>query len=391
MSARSQRLYFIDAIRAFAIIMMLQGHFVHTLLDTSLVNTSGFFYGLWEYFRGITAPTFFTITGFVFTFLLLKKNDAVSLQNPRVKKGLRRGLKLLFWGYVLRFNLSFFVVGFKDFFFFIDVLHIIGLSLILLIGLYLLLYRYSARLFQYTLLGIGFVVFLLERSYANAPLELLPEFFANYFTKAHGSVFTIFPWFGYVALGSFLSIIFLRQYQKEGFYRLAIYNLAIVGLLLVHFSSYFLMVLFEFTGIEIFKASAGYNYLFSRFGDVLVLFSLFLVIRRWMAKSIFTDLGGRTLSIYILHYILLYGSWLGIGFSRYWHHSLSPLQVILGAIAFIMIICTTVLLYYRFGDQWIERGKAIAMRKISMSGSWLVAVISKLQPIQAIVLRFRNR
>ena len=52
---KTNRLYFIDAIRAFAILMMLQGHFIDTLLAVEFRNTSNLAFQIWQYFRGITA------------------------------------------------------------------------------------------------------------------------------------------------------------------------------------------------------------------------------------------------------------------------------------------------------------------------------------------------
>ena len=97
----SKRLYFLDALRAFAILMMLQGHFVSGILDPLFKDTTNSVYNLWLYCRGFTAPVFFTVTGWVVLFLLLK-NPIQGLQNPRIKKGLKRGLELILWGYVLQ-------------------------------------------------------------------------------------------------------------------------------------------------------------------------------------------------------------------------------------------------------------------------------------------------
>ena len=53
-----KRLYFIDAVRAFAILMMLQGHFIDTLLAIEYRDSNTLAFNTWQYFRGITAPVF---------------------------------------------------------------------------------------------------------------------------------------------------------------------------------------------------------------------------------------------------------------------------------------------------------------------------------------------
>ena len=98
---KTKRLYFIDAVRAFAILMMLQGHFIDTLLAVEFRDPTNLAYSIWHYFRGITAPTFFTISGLIFTYLLLKTNNKAE-ENIRLKKGLSRGLMLIGIGYALR-------------------------------------------------------------------------------------------------------------------------------------------------------------------------------------------------------------------------------------------------------------------------------------------------
>ena len=138
MAKASSRLYYIDTLRAWAILMMLQGHFVDGLLDPAFRDSANPVYGTWSYFRGITAPVFFTVSGFIFTFLLLKAPEQ-GIANPRIQKGLKRGLQLLVIGYLLRLNLGGLLSGVVyPTFFMVDVLHCIGLSLISIVGMYLL-------------------------------------------------------------------------------------------------------------------------------------------------------------------------------------------------------------------------------------------------------------
>ena len=74
------RLDFIDVIRAFAICMMLQGHFVNGLIADRYRDENNFIYWFWHYCTGITAPVFFTVSGFIFTFLLVKESDITKME-----------------------------------------------------------------------------------------------------------------------------------------------------------------------------------------------------------------------------------------------------------------------------------------------------------------------
>ena len=118
--------------------MMLQGHFIDTLLAIEYRDPDNIAYSTWLYFRGITAPVFFTISGLIFTYLLIKAKEKGTL-SIRIRKGLVRGLMLIGIGYALRIPIFRWLTGkFGTYFMVIDVLQCIGLSLILIVSIYLL-------------------------------------------------------------------------------------------------------------------------------------------------------------------------------------------------------------------------------------------------------------
>lgn len=336
--SQSNRLYFIDAVRAFAILMMLQGHFIDTLLSPIYKDNSNTAYVIWSYFRGITAPVFFTISGLVFAYLLLRAY-AKGNDKPRIKKGLFRGLLLLAIGYSLRINVfSWFSGYFNSYFFVIDVLQCIGLSLIFLVSLHSIFKKHS-YVFSLVLFLIGCLCFVTEPLYRNLTLDTVPKIIANYMTKSNGSVFTILPWFGYSAFGAFISTVFFRHVHRDRFKLATVITFLSVGGFLIYFSSWFLLKLYDITNIDLLKMSADYNYLFIRLGDVLILFGVFYASERFLKKSIIARIGEKTLSIYVIHFVLLYGSFTGYGLKRYLSHSLEPTTAILGAILFMIVVC----------------------------------------------------
>lgn len=325
--------------------MMLQGHFVDGLLDNAFRDNASSGYALWKYFRGMTAPVFFTVSGFIFTYLLVRVPQQ-GLKNPRVKKGFKRGLELLAIGYLLRLNLEGLLKGkLYDSFFFVDVLHCIGLSILVIIGVYLLTYTKKSVLFPTVLVTITLLLFILEPVYASSTFSALPDAVANYFTRTNGSVFTIIPWMGYTSFGAFMSLLFTKFKANQHLYQWAIGLSLSIGAFLILLSSDFLVYLSELTGIQLFEAISFNNYLFIRLGDVLVAFAIFMLIRKWLINSTFLKIGQSTLSIYVIHFMMLYGSLTGLGLYRFYHHSLSPTMAIIGAILF-MIICSFMALLY---------------------------------------------
>lgn len=342
---KTNRLYFIDAIRAWAILMMLQGHFIDGLLDTAFRDNSDAFYATWKYFRGMTAPVFFTVSGFIFTYLLVRVPEK-GFQNPRVKKGLKRGVELLVIAYALRLNLGGLLMGkLYDTFFLVDVLHCIGFSILGIIFFYLVSYAQSKVLFALLLFCTSMLLFIFEPLYAGLSFETLPKALANYFTRQNGSVFTIIPWFGYAAFGGFISLLFTRYKAHKNLYTSAILISVLAGLFLIFFSSDVFVMLHELFDIQLFNSISLNNYLFIRLGDVFLIFAIFMIVRKWLTNSTFLKIGQSTLSIYVIHFIILYGSFTGQGLYRYYHHSLTLNQAILGAIAF-MVLCSFLALRY---------------------------------------------
>lgn len=345
MSNNKARLYFIDAIRAWAILMMLQGHFIDGLLDNAFRDNSNILFSVWKYFRGITAPVFFTVSGFIFTYLLIRVPEK-GWDNPRVKKGIKRGFELLIIGYVLRLNIfGLFEGEIYSSFYLVDVLHCIGLSILGIIGVYVLTANNKKWFFPAVLISITMLLFVFEPMYRQANFQLLPQGIANYFTKANGSVFTILPWFGYATFGSLISVLFAKFKNHKHLYSRAILLFLILGATLIFYSSDFFLSLSGVTNIQLFADIFFNNYLFIRLGDVLIVFSIFMLLRKFLTNPTLLKLGQSTLSIYVIHFIVLYGTFTGLGLYGFFNHSFNPWGAVLGAIVFI-ISCSYLSLRY---------------------------------------------
>jgi hypothetical protein len=349
--------------------MMLQGHFTDALLADVFRDPEHPVFATWKYLRGMTAPIFFFASGLIFTFLLLKDGRNVT-RNQRVSKGVRRGFQLIAIGYILRLCFPQMLTGYvTPNLFRVDVLHCIGLALLSLIALYAL--SRWARLPYALLLAIGagltffFYFDIKEIDYSHLPIAL-----QNYFTRDYGSVFTPIPWIGYTLLGGVLGTVL--HYNPHWAYEsyLPIF-LLITGLLLNQYSSQWLMSLYGWTEVERFKDHAFFNFLLIRLGHVLVAVALFI----WLAQvwrnvpALLLKIGGETLAIYEVHYILLYSTWFGIGLSAFWSRTLTPVQTVIGAIAFLAFFVLMVAYLdriraiWRSKSQWLLRLSRIKIRR----------------------------
>ena len=351
MKQTTSRLIFIDIIRAFAICMMLEGHFIDGLLAPEYRDENNLFYATWHYIRGMTAPVFFTVSGFIFTYLLIKEQNPAKMgwNHVRVQKGVRRGINLIIIAYLLRANiLNLFTPDYTDMNVRrVDVLHCIGLSLLFLIAFYLLTYRRKNRLrMSIMLLGTTFVAFFFEPIYSHLTYEYLPMALANYFTKENDSVFTIFPWFGYASLGGFMGFLFYKNRENPHLYRNMIIWYILLGVILITFP-YWMGKIADTLPLHSLQLIAHGDYLIKRIGNVLLFFALFMILRHVITSPTLQKIGQNTLSIYVIHYIILYGSFTGMGLYHYFHDQLTPWQAIIGAILFVVVTILITFLYMR--------------------------------------------
>ncbi len=332
---KSDRLQFIDALRAYAILMMLQGHFVDMMLASEYRDTAYPLYDLWSFMRGMTAPIFFTITGIVFVFLLLRKGLPLG-ENPRIRKGLKRGVQLIGIGYLIQLSIPA-ILSFHWYksFWEVDVLHCIGLALIALIGLYALCEKLRLPI-PLVFTVVALTLFLVEPITKAVDWSFFPRFFEHYFTKEFGSNFTPIPWVGYTLIGG---VIGWHVSRDQGLYRTAWWPLffVILGWLLVDYSSPLLIEVYKSTGWTVFRQVAYNNYLLIRLGHVFIVISVFMWLELIFKQfpRLLLKIGGETLTVYAVHFVVLYGTWFGIGVSTFWKYSLSPWTVAIGAALFV--------------------------------------------------------
>ncbi len=345
--------------------MMLQGHFIDTLLEPSYRDSNHIAYSTWEYFRGITAPLFFTISGLIFSYLLIKAKHKGS-ETKRMRKGVLRGLMLIVIGYSLRIPLFSWLFGqFNTLFLVVDVLQCIGLSLILIVIIYRLTFK-KTLVFSVLMLVFGIVIFLTEPLYRFLELPNVPIAISNYVSKANGSVFTIIPWFGYIAFGAFISTLFYKYLERPRFKMAIILSFFIIGVLLINKSSWLLLKLYAITDIQLIEDVANFNYLFIRLGNVLVIFSLFYTLENYIKQPIILKIGQKTLSIYVIHFVIIYGSYTGLGLSQIIGKTLVPFQAIFGALLFLTTV-VFISFYYTKTNKFIYSAVRKLGKKIKKS------------------------
>jgi fucose 4-O-acetylase-like acetyltransferase len=118
------------------------------------------------------------------------------------------------------------------------------------------------------------------------------------------------------------------------------------------------------TGIQLFAAIASNNYLFIRLGDVLIVFAVFMLLRQFITSRTILKIGQNTLSIYVIHFVILYGSFTGLGLYKFFYQSLTPAILIPAALAF-MLVCSYLSLLYAKHEDSIKQNIGVGLMELS--------------------------
>lgn len=353
-SEKKHRIIFIDLMRAFAVIQMVQGHTVDVLLAPEFRSENYPVYFLWNFMRGMTAPIFMFTAGTVFTYLFRLVNEPF-LHNPRVKKGFYRFLLLVCIGYLLRYP-TYTIFDFSDVtqdrlnvFFAVDVLQLIGFGL-----LFVMISAFIAEKLKLsdTIIFTFFALFF----FLAAPfftkinwLEYFPQPIAGYFYSGTGSLFPLFPWAGYVVLGGVLGSYLARNpmvFKSNKFS----FNLALFGFALIFVSEISVLITGKYFDYYYITSSYTPDTIVFRVGFVLVLNSLVSYISQKIESvpKIIILVGRNTLLIYIVHLMILYGSAWNPGLALVFGGSLKVSETIFFAIFMITLMTFMVILLSKF-------------------------------------------
>lgn len=352
----NSRLKFIDAGRSIAILLMLVNHFITLTIDKSSFDNNSSLYLIWVFVKGFTGPMFFSITGIIFVYLLCRNNHENFFKINRVKKGFRRSIELLFWGYLLQLNIQDFnqyiTLEFNSWVFAFHVLQCIGIGIILILlifGIFKLIN--VGKLHTYYLIT-GTIMFLLYPSLKELPQEtFFPnntfEMFQN-MLKGVYSVFPIVPWVAFVLYGAAVGA--LIHHYKDYITSKRGYIIFILCGLALNFLPWLILTALDSIFDTNFVISSG---LIARFGQVVVVVGILILLDKYFkSNSLFLRIGANTLPIYIIHVMILYSGFWGIGINQILKNALTPLESIFGASFFSAFFIILVNYYHYFEVTW---------------------------------------
>jgi uncharacterized membrane protein len=346
-NSKKNRIIFIDLLRAFAVLQMVQGHTVDVLLSNDYRNFDSIIFSAWFFMRGMTAPIFLFTSGTVFTYLFRLAKEPFQ-SNPRVKKGVYRFLLLVGLGYIIRYP-TYKIIDFSDvtveqfsIFYAVDVLQLIGFGLLfILISAYISeKFGQKDKLIFYISALFFFVLWPFFQNVAWS--NYLPVPIANYFYQNHGSLFPLFPWVGYMFCGAVLGSYLAKHPDVFKTTRFTI-NLLLIGSILIVIFILLKLVQLNSENGKVIYFTDSYSLLSLRVGFVLILNSVvaFISLKIKSIPKILVLIGRNTLLIYVVHLILLYGSAWSPGLIMLFDKSLNVWSTI--GTALLMIFSMTIL------------------------------------------------
>ncbi len=339
----NKRIVYIDLMRAFAVIMMIQGHTIDTLLAIEYRTMDSLAYSFWFTLRGFTAPIFMFTAGLIFTYLL-KAEEFEFLSNPRIKKGVKRALTLIFIGYLLRYP-TYSIFDFSNVtqyqwnvFFTVDALHLIGfglLSIILAVFLAKRMYLDLNSILSLSIILLFLISPVIDKVEWN---NYLPRYISAYLSVKNGSFFPLFPWLIYVLSGALLGN-YLQNNEGVYFKKRFSFSLLSIGGILLSIS----FLLYSLKGI----LDAEINFWLNMNGKILLRIGYVILLNGLMAfivrkfnsiPKIIKDTGKKTLMLYVIHLVILYGCAWFPGLDRFWGKSLNGWETIAAAIIMVSLM-----------------------------------------------------
>jgi uncharacterized membrane protein len=337
------RLVFIDLLRGWATLVMIEVHVFNAFLIPSLKGTSWF--EILNYVNGWVAPSFLFVAGFVFVIAAERKLEDFRTFGKAFWRQIGRIALIWIVGYGL--HLPFFSLtrtvnetsqaGWMQFYQ-SDILHCIAAGLLIVFLGRILIKRDETYQKFLVLAGLVFVLaapFLWDVDFARS----LPPWIAAYLNGQHYSLFPIFPWLGFLIFGSVTAIGYKRA--KAG-------DRELQYLRLVGFVSGGLIIIGTLVSampLEIPFASSAVraNPLFfaTRLGIVLLLMLLcwYYGEQRKTSASFVLDVGRESLAVYTAHLLVIYGQYWSAKSLTYWYGgTFSILQCVIATLALMLLM-----------------------------------------------------
>lgn len=298
----------LDLLKAYGILMMVQGHTLDAILNTASKTTA--LYHFLTYLRGFTAPVFLFAAGIGFMISSSRRKEGGSLQNLLTRL-LHLG-PILAFGYFL--HLPFFSL-YKVLFrttpaeiaqlFISDILQVIGFTIIGLQIISMFIKRpLRLALFSSIVAVLCFVLtpfFGLIKYPNNIPILIF-----QLLSRAGGSLFPMFPFSIYLLVGVIAGHFVITKTFVSNKTK---YYVILIGIILLLIG--WAIGRLGHTNSKLGQLFALHGSLVTqRIGGVTLLWAIFMFFdnaKGWLVR-VLTDIGKASFLIYVVHIMIVFGS-----------------------------------------------------------------------------------
>jgi uncharacterized membrane protein len=304
------RYTFIDLLRGWAILIMIEVHVFNAFLLPDLKQAGWF--DVLTFINGLVAPAFLFVSGFAFQVSSGSRLDEMRKFKSSFWKKLWRYFSITLIGYALHlpYNSLSKIINKStpeqlQQFIAVDVLQCIGVGLLVLFGLRLIIR--SDKIYHYSLISLMIIVMILSPIFWKTDITaFIHPVFANYLNRLNGSLFPVFPWINFILVGAIFAKYFLdaaRNNKEEHFVK-AIF---LTGVIMLFSGHLFYSGLFPDSLTSILPNPV---FFVERLGYVLVFATLCWYYTKWrnVSKSFVLDASRESLLIYWLHLVVIYSA-----------------------------------------------------------------------------------
>lgn len=346
-SKSDNRLYALDFARFVAMIMMMQGHTLDSLVSPQFLDITAFPWNIWSFLRGLTAPVFLMVSGAAHVFAM-KRDTEGRMTRQLVRRRTTWALTIFGVAYLMIFpanrifDLPFVESAVWKTFFQVNILQLTAVTL--LTTVWLSRVTRSVESLGKSALAIGGGILLLTPFvHALDAFAVLPEPVAAFFSYKHGSLFPIFPFSAFmflgIAIGAFLKRFATNsertEYIKKRGVPAALGAFALAGII----SGIYSFLPLPAIDIQLMHPA----FMLMRVGIVLLLFTAaaFITGKTTNLNKHFSFFSAKSLHIYTIHLILLYGTPWFNSVAR-WYPKAMTLEQGIGLVP--AVICATLLI-----------------------------------------------
>jgi uncharacterized membrane protein len=311
-TADAVRYGFIDLLRGFALVMMIETHVVNAYLPVTTRIGSAFFFWL-SFLNGLVAPGFLFAAGFSLSLQADRRWKSWLRFGPPFWKQMRRlGFISLvaYYSHLQGFRLSRYLANWNDASLWtktlqVDVLQCIVVSLLVVHALILILRRRSLLPW-----GAGFLALsmslLTPWIWAQDFRGKFPLSMALFLNPHETSLFPVFPWICFVLVGTCAGCIFVKSEEARRLQHFMA-GISLLGFFMIAGGLFFRNSRFTLPGhIEFFTTSP--LYVIIRIGCILIFCALLYSLEtggRWIPNSIRLA-GQESLLVYGVHLWLIF-------------------------------------------------------------------------------------